>query len=153
MMLSSFAPLPMMEQMLTIEPLLRSSMCLPHSRIYMNAPFRSIDMIQFQVVMSKFSGETPRMSLTPALLIKTSILPCSLIPVCTTRMTSSSIDTSPGTTVTFEPIVRQRSATLLRSSVERAVRIKSAPSLANPSANPSPNPYDAPVIRTVLPLN
>ena len=153
MMLASFAPLPMIEQMLTMLPLWRSSMWRPTSRMYMKAPLRSTEIIQFQVAMSKFSGETPRMSPTPALLINESILPCSLMAVSTTRMTSASTETSPVTTVTFEPNLRHRSATTSSISVLRAVKTRSAPALANPSAKPSPKPYEAPVMRIVLPVN
>ena len=96
--------------------------------------------------MSNDSGATPRMSQTPALLISTSIRPWASMPVATTRATSASTDTSPGTTVTVLPLARHASATPSRRSAERAVSTRSAPASAKPCANPSPSPIDAPVI-------
>ena len=102
-MLNSFAPFPMIEQMLTIDPDPRASMCLPTSRRYMNAPLRSTERIQFHVAMSNCSGAIPRMSATPALLTSTSIAPWASMAAATTRATSSSTETSPTTVVTFTP--------------------------------------------------
>ena len=103
--------------------------------------------------MSNCSGATPRMSLTPALLTSTSILPCSAIAVSTTCTTSASTDTSPVTTVTLLPFSRHDGGDAVEQlgSIAPSGRGRRRPA-ANAWANPSPKPYDAPVMSTVLPL-
>ena len=87
----------------------------------------------------------------PALLTRTSILPCSATPAATVRLTSSSEDTSPVTVVTLAPLARHASPTASSSSALRAVSTRSAPASASTWAKCSPSPYDAPVMSATLP--
>ena len=98
-------------------------------------------MIQFHVCMSNCSGATPRRSLTPALLISTSIVAVRGDARLDHRgHVGLDRDVAGDHGDLRRALVATRRGHLFQQIGEREVRISSAPAAAKAWANPSPNP-------------